>query len=198
MGCDIHSMAELKKDGKWMPILSDGRTVSWGSFFERNSQFLEPFGNRDYSVFAFLADVRNYDHCTPIIPETRGLPKDSEWLNSPHKYAYDVNPMSGEAIPVADQETNMQYVGDYGDYHSHSWITLKELLDHDYDKTFWNRRITRQLSPNCWSGSEIANEGEGKIISYRENLGEEFFKDIELLKTYGNPEDVRVIFWFDN
>jgi hypothetical protein len=76
-------------------------------------------------------------------------------------------------------------------YHSHSYLTLRELIEFDYDKTFWNRRIT-------FTGASLAKEGEGTIISYRENLGEFFFTHLEELKQLGDLDDVRIVFWFDN
>lgn len=200
MGCDIHSFAEVKKDGKWLPIESDGRTSSWGLFFERDSEFLAPFDWRNYSMFGFLADVRNYSHCTPIA-EPKGLPEDSEYLNSTSKYAYDRSPMSGEAIPESEREKVKDDLEDSG-YHSHSWLTLKELVDFDYEKTFWDRRISRttynESGGSFTDGAALANEGEGETITYREHLGEAFFEEIELLKQHGQPEDVRIIFYFDN
>ncbi len=191
MGADIHSFAEVRKNGKWLrveePVFDD-----YG-----NEKTTEPFGWRSYAVFGFLADVRNYSHCTPI-SEPKGLPDDSEWLNSPSKYAYEVNPMSGEPILENERETNKNDVQEDGNYHSMSWLTLKELLDYDYEQKFWDRRVTKQTSPNSWDGAALAEEGEGQTITYREHLGESFFKDIEVLKTLGQPEDVRIVFWFDN
>lgn len=201
MGADIHSIAEVRKDGKWLPIESDGRISTWGTFFSKESKFLNPFDNRDYAVFGFLADVRNYSHCQPIC-ECKGLPDDSEYLNSISPYAYDINPMNGEPIPENERETIKRDIMEQ-DYHSYSWLTLKELMDFDYEKTFWDRRITRTTymadgSVSGVNGAALAEEGEGQIITYREHLGEWFFKDIELLMTYSSPENVRVIFWFDN
>lgn len=172
MGCDIHSFAEKKVNNKW-------KRVEEKIFLERT----EPFGWRSYSMFAFLADVRNYDYCDPI-SEPKGFPDDSEFLNDPSEYD--------------TSKTNKEYLEEDYDYHSHSYLTLKELLDFDYDKTFWNRRITKQTGPNSWNGASLAEEGEGEIISYRENLGKSFFKDLETLKTLGDPEEVRIIFYFDN
>lgn len=191
MGADIHSFAEVRKDGKWLrveePVFDD-----YG-----DKKITEPFGWRSYAVFGFFADVKNYSHCTPI-SEPKGLPDDSEWLNSPSKYAYAINPMSGEPIPENERETNKKDVQEDGNYHSMSWLTLKELLDYDYEQKFWDRRVTKQTSPNGWNGAALAEEGEGQTITYREHLGEGFFKDIEVLKTLGSPEDVRIVFWFDN
>jgi hypothetical protein len=61
MGCDIHTQAEKRIDGKWTRI--DG---------------LEPFDWRSYGMYAFLAGVRNYSAVTPIA-EPRGLPADADY-----------------------------------------------------------------------------------------------------------------------
>src|SRR5690242_12249014 len=102
MGADIHSFAEVRKEGKWL-------RVEEPVFDTYQDKTTEPFGWRSYAVFGFLADVRNYSHCTPI-SEPKGLPDDSEWLNSPSKYAYDVNPMNGEPIPINERETNKRNI----------------------------------------------------------------------------------------
>lgn len=54
MGCDIHSFAEVRKDGKWIRV---EEPVFDGLGDKKTS---EPFGWRSYSTFGFLADVRNY------------------------------------------------------------------------------------------------------------------------------------------
>jgi len=62
-----------------------------------------------------------------------------------------------------------------GDAHSENWLYLRELLDFD----------------NYIS--------EDSLRTYREVIGsKEFFTNLEELKTVGNPEDVRIVFWFDN
>jgi hypothetical protein len=58
MGCDIHSRAERRVDGKWEVIPG-----------------LAPFDWRSYGMYGFLANVRNYSDVPPIA-EARGLPKD--------------------------------------------------------------------------------------------------------------------------
>ncbi len=178
MGCDIHLFTEVKKEGKWEVV----------------DKPYTPFDKRDYTVFAFLAGVRNYDHCEPL-SEPKGLPDDSEELNTPlsepENYSY-----SGYDNGTA--YTKKGKIECDADYHSPSFLTLKELLDFDYDKTFWNRRVTKQIAPNAFNGAALAEEGEGKVLSYRENLGTQFFKDLEWLKELGSPEDVRIVFYFDN
>jgi hypothetical protein len=133
-----------------------------------------PFDCRSYGLFGFLADVRNYSHVPTIKPRE---------------------------VPADISESLQEEIGEWG--HSPTCITLKEFQDFDYDQKFWDRRITREESPNCFNGAALANEGEGRVLSIREFLGERFLKDIEQLaniaaKEKVSPEDVRVIMFFDN
>lgn len=54
------------------------------------------------------------------------------------------------------------------DAHTPSFLTLKELLDYNYSD------------------------------GVRETLGNDFFIVLDELKELGSPEDVRIVFWFDN
>lgn len=169
MGCDIHSFAERrnKETKKWERVTNHFSLGEFDKRYYKKEKGDYPFYWRSYSMFAFLADVRNYDHCEPL-SEPKGLPDD-----------------------ISD-EVKEEY-GEGWDYHSASFLTVKELLDFDYDKTFWNRRVYKD-----GNGASLAEEGEGTVVSYRENLGEFFFKHLEELKELGDPEDVRIVFWFDN
>lgn len=151
MGADIHAYAQV-----FTPALG------WTEVKDLD----EPFGERNYDVFGFLANVRNYAH-SPVISEPRGLPEGA-WGD------------------------------DHSDFHSHSWLSLAELLDYDYDRVFWNRRVHKEISPGFWDGAALAQEGEGEHLSLRAFLGKRFFAHLERLKTLGEPENVRVVFWFDS
>lgn len=72
MGCDIHTQAERRVDGKWEIVPG-----------------LTPFDWRDYGIFGFLANVRNYSH-VPCIAEQRSLPDDAagnDYLGD-HSYSW--------------------------------------------------------------------------------------------------------------
>lgn len=174
MGCDIHSFAEIRncQTNKWEKVENHFSLDQFGKKFYKTDKTDHPFNWRSYSMFAFLADVRNYDHCEPL-SKPKGLPDD-----------------------ISDKVKD-EY-GEGWDYHSASFLSVKELLDFNYDKTFWNRRVTKQTAPNSWNGASLAEEGEGKVLTYRENLGELFFVHLNELKELGKPEDVRIVFWFDN
>ena len=176
MECDIHSFAERKINNKWEKVGDHFSLSDWEKKYYKKEKGESPFDWRSYSMFAFLAGVRNYDHCEPI-SKPKGLPKD------------------------ISEEVKEEY-GEGWDFHSASHLTLTELLDFDYDKVFWNRRVTRTVvneNGGVFSnGACIAEEGEGSNVTYRENLGDFFFVHLNELKELGSPEDVRIVFWFDN
>lgn len=173
MGCDIHSFAEVRKNGKWEKVGEVFPLDDWDKNYFKKDFGDRPINWRDYSLYGWLADVRNYS-CVPAISQPRGIPDD--------------------VSPEVAQENN-----DWADDgHSHSWLSLAELLTVDYEQVFWDRRVTRQEAPNFWNGAALANEGEGKHITLREHLSEGYFRVLETLKTLGSPDDVRIVFWFDN
>jgi hypothetical protein len=86
----------------------------------------------------------------------------------------------------------------YFDRHSHSWFTLRELLDFDYDREFEDRRVTRQVSPNFFNGGITGEIGEGTVTTFRDFLGPNYFKTLDIMQSLGAPENVRVIFCFDS
>lgn len=183
MGVDITSFAEVRTGGKWIKVEED-------IFPEYKHMSSEPFGWRSYAIFGFLADVRNYSE-SPVICEPRGLPYDSEYLNSVSPYAYDINPMSGQSIPLNERETVRHDVSGW----ACSYLTLKELLDYDYDQQIEDRRCTI-TEGNVSFGGNICEPGQGKKMTMMEFLGDHFFEHITILQSLGEPEDVRVVFWF--
>lgn len=157
MGCDIHDYVEVRMYGRWnkvgrvfpnpyhdpeqpeQPQDEDG--YIW------NAKMIEnPFRCRSYSTFAILADVRNgvgfagCDTGDGFVPVSnpKGLPQD----------------VSEEIKKASDA---------WGcDGHSHSWLTLRELEEYDWDRTSkrrgWvdphNFDLWRKTGrPNGWSGS---------------------------------------------
>lgn len=123
MGTDIHMRAEIKRNGQWEAVgevfenpyyKADKPLNDWNKPLTA-----EPYGDRNYGLFAMLANVRNgYGFAGVVtgtgyapIAEPRGLPEDmspevAEWMDS-----YD---------------------------HTPSYLTLAELESYD-----WNQVTTR-------------------------------------------------------
>ena len=98
---------------------------------------LRSFDWRDYGLFAFLAGVRNYSDTTPI-SAPRGLPDD-----------------------IPQEEDDDYWLG----RHSHSWLSLEELMTFDYDKRIEGRRVIRQVSQNVWSRACTAAPSAGTPLT---------------------------------
>ena len=168
MGCDIHSYAEVRHDGKWEPSGAVFPLDDFSREYYKLTHTVHPFDWRSYGMFGFLANVRNYSHVPCIQEPTYTMPDDAS-------------------------ECVKEEYGDGWDYHSLNVLTAKQLADFDYDRKFWDRRVSKG-----GNGAALAEEGEGDTVSLRDFLGGDFFRDLDILKSLGAPEDVRVIFWFDN
>jgi len=148
MGCDIHMYPEVKKGDKWEFVYKYKPDDFWKEDdCPKDRANYYAWEDRYYYLFAILADVRNAWDLKPIA-EQRGLP-----------------------IDVSDG-TAKEWEDD-GDGHSHSWLSLKELLDFDWKKAF--------------SETKSPFDNEATVLKW-----------IEKLKELGDPENVRVVFWFDN
>lgn len=154
MGCDIHSYAEKKVDGKFVCVTLPR----------------EPFGDRSYGTFAFLAGVRNYSG-VPALQEPRGFPED------------------------ASPEVKEMYNGWGSNGHTASFLDLEQLTSFNYDAIMEDRRYTKQISLNSFNGGATCEPGQGKMVTWRKFLGRCFFNDIDMLKEAGVD---RIVFWFDS
>lgn len=158
MGCDIHCYSEKrnKETGKWELIPEMIKEIDGDYTDYQTDQVLS---NRNYMLFSILADVRNYhlpDYC--IISEPKGLPKD-----------------------VSNEVKEMSDYWDV-DGHSHSWHTLKDLLNHS--AKFKNERRLLEIFP------EDLTE-EWYLAQINECIQQANELNIE-------PENYRIVFWFDN
>lgn len=86
MGCDIHSQAERRVNGKW----------------ERIDDLL-PFGWRSYGMFGFLANVRNYS-AVPPISEPRNLPGDAVQDNDSYLGDHSFSWLSVDELATFDYD----------------------------------------------------------------------------------------------
>lgn len=235
MGCDIHFFVEVKKNGKWETADSwkEDRDYDTPRMVVPYEQSF--YHDRNYNLFAILADVRNGrgfagcdtgDGFNPI-SEPKGLPED---VSAPIKAEADAWE---------------------GDGHSHSFHTLQALLNYDWTQTTKRRGYCDAVEFWEWS-RYLRGEGRGpksycgdvgggmvqkistaemdqklKGISERGSTYDEIkraitkklphaYASIEWTEPYyrscsaflgeviprllrlGKPEDVRIVFWFDN
>lgn len=136
-----------------------GTTGQW----EAMPEVGKPFDWRSYGMFGFFADVRNYS-AVPALAKDRGIPPDAS-----------------AAVKEGAESWS-------GDGHSHSWLSMDELLAFNYDAPLEDRRVMRNGNGGC-----TADPGEGEKTTYRDFLAPGFFKELERLKAAGVE---RIVFWF--
>jgi hypothetical protein len=232
MGCDIHFYAEKKVNGVWQSAdtweqdrYADERE---DARLAVNQHF---YDGRNYDLFAILANVRN----------GRGF----AGVDTGDGF----KPISGPKGLPSDISAEVQAESDRWDCdgHSHSWLTVSELLAYDWTQRTklrafvqaaeywrWNRYDRRQgESPDetCGGidGPKIRKVTEAEMKAILEPYGQEwsaadkikkeldhvychceweqpyyrccrnFLSDtMPRLWRLGSPDDVRIVFWFDN
>ena len=125
MGCDIHMHYEVKdKDGwklyDWKNEFVLGKYEDDSTKYNYDKMFSHPlYVGRNYDLFAILADVRNGIGFAGVstgegfvpIREPRGLPDDVT-----------------SAVNLDSDEWG-------SDGHSHSWLSLSEIMNYDWNQT---------------------------------------------------------------
>ena len=162
MGCDIHCYAERKnKDGKW-EIVGNVKKEEDGWI----SIDYEPYHDRNYNLFDILANVSN----------------ETEFAG--YETGEGFNPISNpKGVPSdASEEYASLYEQWDSDGHSHSYLTLRELLDYDWTQTTQIQGLVDIKYSQC-------------VDSF---LSDTIF---ELLKLAGGTkgiDNIRIVFFFDN
>ena len=209
MGCDIHMYVERKVGGKWwnadyfVPNPS-WKPDEWGRAPIPKYHHVKIYGNRNYALFATLANVRNYGN-TDYISEPKGLPDDvTEFVKS-------------------EWET-WEFDG-----HSCSWLTLRELIDFHEARHPLKRRgmlspeqqaeLDDGILPDHWcqgcnqAGYEFREwEEDNDVLVPLINKLKERCDDLNMIydfawdssneamrgSAYRKAADIRIVFWFDN
>ena len=172
MGCDIHFYVEKKAEGKWInsqkvAIEHDDDTIPDVPYEDRI------YSGRNYSLFGILANVRNgsdfagCDTGNAFIPisEPKGLPDD----------------VSEEVKAISD--------GWEPDCPSHSYHTLRDLLDYD-----WTQMATQRGWVTAQGYFDYINQS-----SYNENeapseyCGGAFGKDIRHIDAMVMESEVEAV-----
>lgn len=141
---------------------------------------------RDYELFAVLAGVRNDCGIVPIA-EPRGVPEDA----------------------CGEYEAWQEAYG--GDGHSHSWVTLAELIAFNREQEIDDPHFvlsrdpkTKEITSTCksTSGAHLGKVGKRKVFGvfgsdHFDNLIDEL-DAIKAKRKLTSDEDVRLCFFFDN
>jgi hypothetical protein len=222
MGCDAHIYVEVKKNGQWKKV---GKVFPNPYYrpAEKKETYNkpktdQPYSGRNYDLFAILANVRNgrgfagSDTGDGFIPID--MPRD---------------------LPKNVSKTIKDISDEWGvDGHSHSYFTLRELNEYDWNRETKHRgfvgvaeynEFKAEGSPSGWctmiDGKDIkkvSNSAFEKVVklnppdiknyytqvewtvAYKDAIGKYWFEKTipALTKLSKNPDDVRIVFWFDN
>ena len=215
MGCDIHLFVERLVQGKWTHVPAPATWDHWelkhvekpdaetGSYRNNGTWF----SNRDYALFAFLADVRNYHGQKPLA-KPRGVPGDASREVKRERRRRGVDGHSASRFTLAElragldglvvREGGRMSPSTYetwkakGGYYPESWYKWSSgIAETLTEGKYLARRETGTL-PDRPFDIEVAWEIPGK---HAFSAFEAFLNEIEKL---GPPNKVRVVFWFDN
>ena len=200
MGCDIHIYLENKKtvEGKekWVSadVYKKNRYYDEDDKYEKEFEFVEIYQDRDYSLFSLLADVRNYSKNEPI-SKPRGIPSD------------------------CCKEIMEEYERWGEDGHSHSYYTLKELLEYQSKQVPVKysglvddegvKEIEKGNMPKYWCQWSSNEKLTYKEWEFKEDklkpIIDKIYDRLKELWFYYTDEDItkdaekiRIVFWFDN
>ncbi|WMI81905.1 hypothetical protein [Anaerotignum sp. MB30-C6] len=203
MGCDIHVFVEHKlwygeRKGEWFSCDHYRKNTYFGTDeCEPEFEVIEIYGGRNYTLFSILADVRNYGDNEPI-SMPKGLPSDC-------------------CKDILDESNRWGCDG-----HSHSYFTLKELMDWKEShpiathQGYVSAQAANELDrdgkiPDCsWQDGNIKGQTwrkwskpntslDGLISALKERTREIFYiYDDNDPRIAERSEDIRIVFWFDN
>jgi hypothetical protein len=146
MGCDIFSWVEAydPQTNKWKVVRNAFPASDLEKSLYQTDFVSAPFRDRNYGLFGFLADKRNFACCEPLA-QPRGLPADCD-LEGGCAVMNESNGVPNE--PIGEIELS-------DSFNTHSWVLLKELLDFDYERGQTYREL---LSPEFLETLQIMKE----------------------------------------
>lgn len=217
MGCDIHLYVEGKLDGKWHP--TKGESYYYKKYGMGEELVYEDwlYPHRNYTLFAILANVRNDYGCAgcdigdPLnyIDEPRGLP-------------LDVSPFIAQEYAIWDGGAHSASYFTLQELLDFDWTQIATRRGYVTENGF--TQYKREGQPSYWCGGfsgatlkDIPNSEMEAIISgvkerepgikyYTQIEWKEpymdavdiFYDNIMKLKEIVDPENTRIVFWFDN
>ena len=217
MGCDIHLYVEVRENGEWKSA------DRWYNNPEESSLTEEFYDGRNYDLFGILANVRNGRGFAGIktgegfnpISEPRGLPPDvsslvkavsDRWNGDGHSHSYftvaellaydwtQVSCLQGWVNGPTFAEWNR-----WGRSHGQSPKTCCGMvtgpnIEHISTKEMEKRLRETEDNASLFHTYCLAEWTE----PYYKAAGSFISETMPRLWHLGKPEDVRIVFWFDN
>jgi hypothetical protein len=215
MGADIHIAVERRTADGWQrvePMVPPRWQYNGAPELERQSWY----DGRNYFLFAILAGVRNGSGGDPVVPisDPRGLPDDvsdetrdeaNEWGLDGHShshftlaelFAHDWDEMFHRECWARRLRTlTPARTGETPDGYAERLQEAARVLRHLPDASSWGYET-------CSSSSEGQGASGWRTITWDqpqwESAGTEWWGLIARMVRVAPPEDIRIVFWFDN
>lgn len=220
MGCDIHVHVERKVDGVWEIVPEELAPLD--SFYvnfilkkpESERKENDEYWNRhtwdpgrNYMLFGILAGVRNRS-VTPI-SEPRGIPKDAckkiknekkRWGGDGHSHSYFT---AAELLKAKDSTCLMTGFFDIKDYLSYKetgqpeqWYDKYQAAGHEVISNEEMEKRSNNIA--FWGGEKYVTEITWEF-PYKESAPYFWETVVPTMAALDpDPENVRMVFWFDN
>lgn len=203
MGCDIHMYAEVRREKEWAKVGSVFKST-WSD--EEKTD--HPYNGRNYELFAFLAGVRNRFDVEPIA-EPRGYPEGISVEVKKELDDWDSDGHSASWFSLKElQDANWEYKFQHGGVvPSAVYEYCKEIQEPPkvYSQGIGGGNI-QTVSEKEWDQMDWDTQNNGTRwyvhmfweTSIRDECKQFVEETMGFLAQLGAPEDVRVIFNFDN
>ena len=189
MGCDIHTVVELKKGNEWVGI----------------DELPEEFNERNYCTFAFLADVRNHFNTKGFKP--KGYPDEMSEKSKKElkeKWAGDSYSESYLTLRELDDCDKSDYCSEkcrivgafYQKFKEFGGVLPKEMkVEEEIISSSIIDIIRQSVCPDVVVKWQVSEDTQKKTPVFR---GIEALKEIAKKNNIDNFENIRIVFCFDN
>ncbi len=210
MGCDIHLFVERLVDGKWCHVPAPDRwdndkLALVASAAEVPSWARSWFGDRNYNLFSWLAGVRNDGGKNTPLAKPRGVPRNASIEVRRERRRWGVDAHSASRFTVAELQAGLvglvvRYSGQVDEMTYLSWKVSKA----DFPDSWFGSSSGHDPVPElAYLNGERARAGRKTAVVCHWSLPAErcfqrFASLVAELAKLGEPDSVRIVFWFDN
>ena len=125
------------------------------------------YGDRNYDLFAQLADVRNGGELKPVVPKRRGLPPGVNVQLAELEREHEAERLKlGLEWEDFEREPS-PYLGD----HSFHWLTLAELLAYDRGRHVYQQALMYAEDFERWDGEGSPWKVASEMLTYTSERG---------------------------